>query len=663
MKKKLGLYALITLALAGVGASFSGVAANNIKEADAADSAYFFSVDSEFQGGNKSITTSNITMRIYNGSWGDYVAPNNSYNIRGRNVYGFPSQANTVTKIQFIHDKSGWNDHKSKEITLSDLSSRNANTFSIWEDGNYANAQGSWFYLNPSNPAGGLTTPGRIYIDGTKLGDSTSYNAIYFYGDMKSGGSDNYIINSSYTESTNRTVAYDTYYNNSSTPTARNIGICTIPWNATSLRVETSNGTMTKKSFDSDPKKNLLVLYKVNSTVYGEWREPEIGIDDYMYVKLNDDTSGEATTFGLQHANSGTIKALFYNNYYISTYNPDPVETSGSVVKDSKTNDYYLKIPVPDWSVAVKLKDGGSTTGDPIQLIANKNVYYDVTGVSYTLAGHAVNNFDATLAPSADNARVYIAPQLSGTWNIDSTSYKFGVQWWYGDTEPTDIFSYNVSLVTKLTDSLDGRSDIIYGYCDIPKIATKIRVVLYLKSGNNYYPSYRSSTIITVQNSTFSNFHVVTPATNSDYYCTTSLGNNADHHLGAPGPTILSNILEAYSTCDSSPYNGYGNGKELCENFYLDGASSATLNTLARCRGGYVDYTIGAHFATLYNKDTAHSSVEEVDEALAPYYAPNIEIQNSSNSTTLIVIICGVSVIALVSVTLLLAFSKKKKSE
>ena len=680
MKKKLGLYALITLALAGVGASFSGGIANNVKKADAAtyNFRYYLSIDSDWLGGNKDqgVVEGMYLRYAVGGIWRYPSSTTQVYYVRGRKVVAFDTafSHNNPTWVLFGTEVSGSKDEtddfdvSASKWSRPDKPNNGYNTYVVNKPSSASYRTGYGVRLDPSNPNNtSFNTPGRIYVDTSAL--NTTITDIDFFN--TDSGND-YLHYQNSTAWYNTTMNGDYYlheydtYNYSSA--LKKIFTLTIPWNAETMMITTSDEKTYSVALSGGITNNLLALRLSSNTLTGSWINPTptgTKIGSHIYLQLND--SGD---FSQSYASS--IKARFHNNYYLDTYNPTPEnvdaeEISADNVVLDRDGKKYLKFSVPDWATRLSFVNTSTsqTSSNIYNLAVTENVYYSITSDSRTIRQVINDNYEYYETPTADTARVFLRESATpGLWDMDG-NYDVGVEWMFNTDDPAKIATVNYTKFRQFNDNNTYSS--LYGYADIPKNAYKIRILLLAKNSSDRLPSHRGSTTISVSDSTFTNWQTISPDSNYSQFCTTTLNNNKNNAagLGAPGSILLSKILEAYSTCSEDTRNGYGNGKELCENFYVDGASSSTLNTLAICRGGSAYYSIGNHFAALYNKDVGvgHEENEDVEGALAPYYAPNIEIQNSSNSTTLIVIICGVSAIALVSISLLLVFSKKKKSE
>ena len=199
----------------------------------------------------------------------------------------------------------------------------------------------------------------------------------------------------------------------------------------------------------------------------------------------------------------------------------------------------------------------------------------------------SIHPTSSLLTPSNSTSRVFINNDSA---HADWKSAQLGIRAWGGScsTLNGNPITASVYCVTWFDGNYSG---VYYAYADIPVDCTAFQVVrLSGDTASSDVWSYSDS--VDKSNTCFTNiYYLVGGSTDS---MSLSGGGAKDDHAGN---ILLEKLLEAYDTCDSSDYNGYGQAGLLSTNFYSH-ADDWAKNQTAISRNGS-SATIRVHFEAM----------------------------------------------------------------
>ena len=229
------------------------------------------------------------------------------------------------------------------------------------------------------------------------------------------------------------------------------------------------------------------------------------------------------------------------------------------------------------------------------------------------------------LTPSNSTARVFINNDSA---HQDWKSAVLGIRAWGGscstlNNKPVTASVYAVSW-------FDGNYDgVYYAYADIPNDCTAFQVVR-LSTDAQSADVWSYSDSVTKGNTSFSCIYYLVGGSRDSMPL--SAGGAKDDHAGS---TLLQKVIEAYDTCSSSNYNGYGDANELNTNFYSH-ADDWAKSQNGTSRGG-VSATLQTHFEAMINRKTNGISSGRSIILLST---------QATNNTIIVIVVIGAAAVA-----------------
>lgn len=304
-------------------------------------------------------------------------------------------------------------------------------------------------------------------------------------------------------------------------------------------------------------------------------------------------------------AYSSSIRAAFYGlsgynsskNYIAySNITQSSAGTLGTIVESGGNT--YLAFDVPDYATHVAFNRTNDESGNTSLIMINPNGERTFTyqgGSLSVLSSPNISKTSGSTTPSGNTARLFASNTVyqdylstSSVWYGTNLSTDFAIQVWNDDClGPTGDASGNGSYIYYFSDRFDGGGTDVNGsptnncyyYVDIPTNMKYFRLVKMVATGrlstsNIYFATTNIgeleadaySYIYSLWNLDYT-FHEYAAFDWEEMYFKEGENEFGDYHVGA---AFMVSLLNAYDTCSSSEYNGYGNAAALAERLYVN---------------------------------------------------------------------------------------------